>query len=302
MPIVLSYNDVEALGSLAYNAGALPAKADRGQQTAALMAQIDAERNRTALGLQQISAQERQAQADRQAHQTIANQQQQYRYDALAADERQNAAQLDAAMAEAGLRSEQGMMDFALRGQRDKALHQMTMERIEREAQLGKHTGKQPATIGPGGLPTHDFAEQEVQENGHLIPFRAGESVSAENAGRTRQRAMDTATDLSSLPTPQLEAYIKGKPNDQWAPYVRAVIQARRAVSGGQIGNNSAMPEGGRVPGGGRSGAATPAGPTGYAGGPGRGFGDPRLTGLSDQQLLMIANDPDLLAKLLTGQ
>lgn len=299
MPIVLSYNDVNALGSLAYNAGNLYGRAGRAQQEAQLLAQIDAQRNQAAVGLQSISAQERQAALDRQQRADLATLDQQFRYDQLAAQDRARQQQTAAQLGQAGIRAQAGLEREAIEGatqaQRDKLLHQQALERIEREAQLGKYSRRSsqdtPPSYQPGTMPSKDYAEQEAQEFGHLIPFDTGQAYSADYAARKRDERVKTAQSMSALPTDQLNAFLNERPNDPWAPYIRAVIQARQTLEGGQRGNVGAMPEGRRVPGQQQRGATQ--------GLRGPGYADPRFEGLSDEEIMRLGHNPALLQQLM---
>jgi hypothetical protein len=313
MPIVLSYNDVDALGSLAYKTGGLYGQARRADQNAALLAQIDAQRNQAAINLQEVSARQRDADLERQLRANLAADELQYRYDISAAGERELQTQMSNALAEAQLKSQAGFQEQILtadlKAQEDKRLQEMNLQRIEREAQLGKYDRRREESVIPpsGGLPSKEFVQQEIQEYGHLIPFEAGKSVSAESAARTRDRAMEIATSLSGLPTNQIEAYIQQRPNDPWTPYMRAIVQARMAISGTGSRRPSrpvgAMPEGPRPPGfptdiGSRRSIPGPRGNNAGLSS-GRGLGDPILGQLNDTELQQLAQDPVSLEKFM---
>ncbi len=295
MPIVLSYNDVNALGQLAYQSGSMYGASQRSAQDTALLAQIDASRNATAAQLQGIQANERQTNAALAQRADQATAEQQYRYAALGQQAQQSQAALDAAQSRSEQEQQNIVLRSALQGERDKQLQQATLDRIEREKQLGSTRFKQPtgAAGDSSGLPTKQFAQQEVQDFGALIPFDAGNAVSADQLGRTRDQALKTAESLSSLPTSQLETYLQQRPNDSWSPYLRAVIQARQAISGGGQ-NPGSMAEGKSVPGRSKSQATAPLGG-------GMGFGDPLLQRLSDEDLRRLAENPQLLQQYLGG-
>lgn len=311
MPVVLSYEDVNALGSLAHEAGRGPAFAQRQQFDLGMMSQISAQRDATAAQLQSISAQERQREADRDFAREQAGAQRQFDYDRMLAAEEANRQGLERAMFDANIDSQSRIADQLLKsqltGQRDKQLHLQQLERIEREAALRPQRGgtDRGGQITPGGFPDRDFAEQEVQQFGHLIPFGTGSAVSASAASRGRERGMETAKNLSALPTSELQAYVQSRPSDAWAPYIRSVIQARQTAAGGTAGVSGdssggvgALPEG-SLP----SGAGQPAGAAASLRG-GRSFTgavDPRFSSMSDAQLQQLAENPALLNRLMGG-
>ena len=304
MPIVLSYEDVDALGSLAMNAGEVTGRAAAGRQDAALLQQINAQRDAEATRRMQIEASERQAQQDREFRAQQSQADRQFRYDQLATQADFNQSRLMASQAEALARGQadlQGqMLEHGLRTARDKQLHEQTMERINREAQLGKYSratnGKQPM-VSAGGLPNQQQLDQEMQQFGHLIPMEPG--VSAESAARKRENALQTAQQIGGMATEQIEQLITTRPDSEWNPFFRAVVEARKQVSGERgAGQYSMMAEGGMLP---RQGVPPQPLQSGAIPSQNQGYTTP-LSGLSDQQLMGAAQNPELLRQLIQQQ
>lgn len=319
MPIVLSYTDVEALGSLAFQAGQAPGRA-RAQQQAADRALAASEIN-ARLGLQreQLRAEQQQAQADR----AFRGQQAQLERDfirgrdatAFAREselmDHRNAAALQEAAIQADLRRDlaeqeaagsvaEALLEADLQRQRDERLHAQRLSQIDREAAYGKYdrsrgTGADAGGfLSPQGVPDEDLAKSESQRFGHLIPYGVDRAVSGDQAARERKRASETAVGLAQLPTAQIESYLAQNPDDRWAPYLRAIVESRRATQLGQppVGpRQSVMAEGRRLP-------SSPS--QGFGGAAATGFGDGRLHGLSDADLHMLANNPELLQRFLS--
>lgn len=301
MPIVISYEDVEALGSLAYNTGEVTGRAGQQNRDLALLTSIDQNRDATATRLQQIEASERQRELDRQLQASTAASTQQYRYDALAQQDDFNQARLQAGIAEAQARSQgqltETMLDASLRSARDKQLHEQTLERLEREAQLGKYarSGTPQPGISAGGFPNQRQVDAEIQQFGHLIPFGARDAVTTESAGRSRERAIDTAKNVGAMPTSQIEGMIQERPDDPWNPYLRAVVEARKQSSGETgFGQQSGMAEGRSLP---KQASAA----TGGSFNRGQSMVTP-LSGLTDEQLQAASKNPELLRQLLAQQ
>jgi len=294
MPVVISYEDVEALGTLAFEGAKTGALAQGQMANRALGAQIEQGREATAAQLQGIQSRERIAGQQIQTQQAQFGAQQQLQYDQLAQRDALARAQMEAGMAEAGIRAQadlqQELLGAASQQERDVRLHQQRLTEIERRAQV---SGTAPA-LGAGGVPDKAYAAQEAQQFGNLIPYDTARAVSPESAARTQQRALETAQGLSALPTSQLNNYLQsGGIGQRWAPYVQAIIQAREQVSGGasQMG---AMPNGRSVPGqGGRQ-------PQGLNQGQGLGM-DERFGSLSDAELQQLGENPAMLNRFLSG-
>ncbi len=118
-----------------------------------------------------------------------------------------------------------------------------------------------------------------------------GAAVSGGDANRRRETAMGQAEGFSQLPTQQLRRYVQERPNDVWAPYIRAIIQARGSVS-----STGANPEGAPAT------TTRPQTNTGAFGtathNPNNGYG---LSNLTTAELNALANDPQLMQQWMAG-
>lgn len=290
MPIVLSYNDVNALGNLALQSGRLTGQADTNRQNLNLLAGIEANRNATAADLQRISASERQAEADRSLRRELAGAEQQYRYDTLAADQAAQRYAYDSRLAQEDVRGQYDLAQELLNAQtqatRDQTLHTQRLQQIEHQAAV-RGSG---AALSADGTPTREWAQQEVTDYGHLIPFRGAEAASVASAARDREDKASTAAELSALPTGQLEQMIQSRPSDPWGPYMRAIVQARRQVHGGGVpGAMGAQGDGRPVPSGRRPGIQG-----------GGTFQSTPFSDLSDADLDALATNPALFQQYLS--
>lgn len=300
MPIVLSYEDVEGLGSLAFE-GAKAGALGQGQfQNRALTSQIEADRDRTATQLQAISSRERQLELDRQFSGQQADLDRQLQVGLAGQQMDLSRAQMEAGIVEADIRAQadlqQELLGDVSQQERDRRLHGQRLTEIEHRAQF---KGQEAAVgLGADGVPNKKFSQQEAQQFGNLIPYGTERAVSGGQAARSQERGLKTAQGLSSLPTSQLQGYIQsGNIDQQWEPYVRAVVQARQAISGGGV-PTGVMPTGASVP-----GQRVGAGAAQQSLTQGQGLGlDQRFQALGDAELNQIANDPVLLNRFLGGQ
>ena len=289
MPIVISYQDVDALGTMAFEGARTGAAAQGRLQNRALGAQIEQSRDRTATQLQQISAREREAAASRQFTGQQNELDRQYQYDALAQENALYDAKFKAGLAEAEIKAQADLQSDLLGGisqkKRDERLHQQRLEQIDRTAAGRARTGGQ---LGPGGVPDKKYATQEAQQFGGLIPYNAQQGGHPSLVAESTERTLDTAQGLSMLPTDQLESY---QSSDRvpagWKPYVEAVLQSRNAIGGGAP--QGAMPEGGGVPGQRSASLAS-------------GQGLANFEGLGDAEFNEIANDPVKAAEFFRRQ
>lgn len=293
MPIVLDYNSVEALGSLAVQAG----EASRDRFNQQLLQRYDAQRNQTAAQLQGIEADERQAGLNRQfqANQAamdrqftatqqqreIAAEQQRYNQQAqLSALDRE--ARMQRAMLDAGLDAQQGQIDH----QRDLQLmdrrHQQRLREQAARAAYGADGG------GGGDVSFEDRAEAELQAFSDLIPIETSDTGLAQQDQETQY---EKARSLSMLPDARLHELLQNNPEGSWARYIQGVLQQREG----------AAPRGNGAAAGRRRRAATPARRGGLAD-QGEGYGSTGLENLAPQDLERLANNPEMLQRYLDQQ
>lgn len=264
MPIVISYTDVEALGTLAHRAGYDQAYAQGIRQNRA-----EDYRNR-ALD-QQGDIQRENLEARRQVSQFTEEGRNRRHDEALSAAEygRQQRLQeqLFAMQGRAGLEEQRQENREGLEDRRQAG----RLERIAVEVGYGKYSekSKSAATLDRGGLPSLEYAKDEVSKYHHLIPegrVAGSAAFTAERFGQTIQEARD----ISRLPTDEIRRILDARPNDKLAPYMAAILSAR----GGMQGLSSPVPSADQG--------------LGYDQGLGVGQGlapDPILGGLSDQEL-----------------
>jgi len=302
MPVVMSYQDIGALAQLSELAGYQQfAQAD--QNRAAMLV---ANRQQQDTQRMALETQRQQADADRRLQAQLFNREQQqedqqfsqslgYRYDALAQDQgqfnQQLAAQQYGQQLQAQTRIASDLLGYGQQQTRDQQLHDYRMQEIDRRGQYSQQTrAADGGFITPQGVPDKDYATREVQRFGQLIPYNVGSAVSGGDAQRRREQASEQALGFSQLPTAQLQEYIKKRPSDPWAPYLRAVVQARASVEGGQQGRG-AIPEGG----------FGQQQPTQQMPGALRG-GSYGLDQLDDAELMELANNPELMQRYFSGQ
>lgn len=315
MPIVIKWDNIEALGSLAVQAGTGIGQIQNRQLNEQMLARMD----QADIARQQLTVQQQQGAFNRQQEALLQAQRIGSQRD-LQTQELQTQGQFrlqeQALQNQGGLQRQtlqdqgdiqQQLIGSVLQGARDKQLHAYEMEKIQREAQLGRFQNNraQHAGLSAQGVPTQQYAESEANDFGNMIPYNVGNAINGEFAGDKQASAHKTALSLSSLPTDQLEKFVTQKPKDPWAPYVSAVVQARKKITGGAHGDTSAQPEGRKMP---RQRSApsgdlgqAPLGQAGSAAGAGTVV-DPRLAGLTDDQLLQLAANPQLISQILGGQ
>ncbi|MCC7407395.1 MAG: hypothetical protein IT442_04945 [Phycisphaeraceae bacterium] len=290
MPIVLSYNDVSALGKLAYAAGYAPANAQASLERSRLNTQMLAQMDQQDLAEQQLLAQERQAVQDRQQKSALANLNATLEREAMAAQERRFNTQIAAQQED-----RQSQQTFTLA--RDEAQRQAELQQVEaqKKAAVEVATSKATAQYGvptttPGGLPTKQQVEAEVQSYGGLIPFPAS-SGSVVGAARGQEDLAKIAQGISSLPTGQVQNLLKAQPKSPWAPYLQAILRGRgqAQTAPGSVGGSSVPSAGGAASAGGQALSQ------------GTGYGDVRakLKGLSNDELQRLAQDPQAFAELM---
>lgn len=274
MPIVLSYGDVQALGTLAYQAGYQPGRAQaaaiRSQQNNAMLAQMD----KMDLAVQQQKQDNANAQLDRQNQLAIAQLQAQVNSARIASSEKSDKAQLAAAVAD-----REDKQAFSLTQAADE--HKRELETIAWK-QAVEDTSKKGGSAALG-IPDKKKVGEEMQQFGHLIPFQADQGVTPAGAARMRDDAMKVAESLTSLPNSEIAKVLAAQPNSPWKPYLQAIIQSRGGAAAAQP-------------------AATGAEPTAKdrALSKGQGLGEAgRLEALSDQELIQMASDPALLQTFL---
>lgn len=240
MPIVLSYNDINLLGQLAYQTGTLQGKAQAAQQRAANSARITA-------AVLNADAQRDAAAADMIASQTradIARQQSIDQTNALQAQLGFRTDQANAAASQrAGLQQQDFEQDsarqqqqFDLNAQRDERRHQQDLDEIEARRQAGQW--ERPASSRQARTPAQR-AGDEVEQFGDLIPKPAA-GVSIEQTLQLTEKQAATAKQFSTMSTSQLKALRDAHPQDQWAGYLDAVIQSRQNVAGGGVAGQPA--------------------------------------------------------------
>ncbi len=271
MPIVISYTDVAALGTLAHRAGYDQAYAQGIRQN-----RVEDYRG------QQLDIQRENMEARRQVSQFTEEGRNRRHDEALSAAEygRQQRLQeqLFAMQGRVGLEEQRqgnraGLEDQRQvhRGDLEERRQSGRLEKIVVEASYGKYGrgSKSAATLDRGGLPSLEYAKDEVSKYHHLIPEGRVAGSAAFTAGRFGETIQE-ARDISRLPTDEIRRILDARPDDKLAPYMAAILAAR----GGMQGLSAPVP--GADPG------------LGYNDGLGGGMGlapDPILGGLSDQEL-----------------
>lgn len=292
MPIVISHGDVAALGALAQAAGYNPAYAQasarRSELNTAMLAQMD----QRDLQQQQLLAQERQANLDRQQKGALANLNATLDREQMAAQDDRFGRQLEAQKAE-----REDTQTFTLA--RDEQQRQAQLQEIEarKQAELEIQSQKQGSRYGTSpGLPNEKQVDAELEAFGNLIPFGAATSSSPMGAARAREDTVKTAKSLTGLPTGQLQAFIQAQPKSPWVPYLQAILKNRGVEPAGAVGTPGAP---GSTP---KPSGAAAGQPTAAGGGLGAGQGyatDPRLQALTNEQLMELARNPDALRRML---
>jgi len=220
MPIVVSYTDLEALGSLAHSAGLMSGRNDRqarDAQNALAQRQMRNEEHRSVReGVQQQQMHSRELEVRR------------------AADEQR----LMVEMAQIGARSQEAAAGREASFQRqqmgqdrlDARQSQVHQDRVEIEQMRGQRPSAsragQPPAFNTSGGQTPAYAREEVRKHADALPFNH-DSFRAETAAGRRGDVNDTAESLSSMSTRQLKQYIQSRPNDPYAPFVQRVLSDR---------------------------------------------------------------------------
>ena len=273
MPIVLSYTDVEALGSLAKQSGY-----DRGfvQGQQARHARED---RRDLLGQQQEIAKS-QAE-DRWAATRYTEYKKDQRFQAeLDDDDRKRQQDVDDQMFD--LQGDFAMEGFKQRGERERdvGLEANRRERIRLEASLGKYKrkGDEVPTLEAGGMPTAEYAKDELERFRHLAPSTKAVGTPT-RAAKQQHKSNAGLLQITGLPTDQLEAIRRAKPDHPLADFMEAVIQDRRARHGAASPMNAETDVGAAFLGEGR----------GLGSGPGTAP-DPILGGMTLQQIYDFAD------------
>lgn len=313
MPIVLSYNDVNALGTLAQGAG----EAERGRFEQQLLQRYDTSRDATAANLQGIEARERQAAYDRQfrgqqsalerAFTTRRDQQQ------LAAQERRSQRQAEQTAYEQDMRMRRALLDAGLDQQQDAVGYQRDMDLMDRRHQQRlQEIAARAAYRGSGGtsggrdaagdpIDVEKRAEAEANQFSNLIPFNA--RATTRTTANQVPDLMEQAKHLAMLPNAQLREMLQNAPNDEWARYIQKILQNRQqAESGDPIANSGGPARARRRSGltrGATPGATSRGGGGGVAGERGQGFGSTGLEDLSDEQLMQFSQNPQRLQRYL---
>ena len=285
MPVVLRYDAVQQLGSLAFQAGYQPGYATgrfQGRQLAEREAgRLDA-RDAEIRRLQENA---RQFNETTRLRRDLATQQLQTQQ-AVAQQRTESTERIAGARGEAELAAAE--RERVVQSQRDRMLQQQQLERIEHEARLGKYarrtTGKAPPAPPGQGLPTSDYIDQELQQYAHLLPYRAGGAPTAGAAARDAEKQHATGKSLLNMPNAQIADYVEKRPDDPYTPILRAALEGRRAAAGQVQG--AVQPQ---VP-----GAPTPTGNQGPLGtGPGLGQSDAQLGQLNISDLDAFAGSMD---------
>lgn len=323
MPVVMSYQAVNQLGALAKQSGSALGRAEAQSQRLGLAMDRQAQMDQTALGLQELEQQQRQfqqglafdrqqAQADRAMEQQQWQQEMNLAQQQARADIQEAQIDRDARLRQQQLEHQQRMRQEQLRG-----LYDLQEQRIRQQGEADPY-GRGPAGAQVG-MPSEDFAQSEMQQFGHLLPWQQN-LTHANAAAGNRERVIKQAQALSQLPTSELKRLIDQGQAGEYQPYLRAVVQARQKLGDGQrAGPVGAMPEGGSAPSGGQAGGPQP-GPqqprqpqqpqrpdrggqqaTGGLSGGGEGYGN-RIQQLSDEELRAIANNPEAARRFMQQQ
>lgn len=304
MPVVLSYNDIGALGALAYESG--NAAYRQGQQ--ARTDQLAMQRRDQDTQRMQIEAQRQQSERDRQLQAQLAGRemsqsQQQfdarlgYQYDALAADQQALAARLAESRESALINAQGRLANTMMSAQQRAALSAQQHQQELAEIEAGGTRAADGQAISPAGMPSKQRMNTEIRQYGNLIPWDTAEAINSRDAARRQEESREAAEAYLSQPTDQLKQIIQQKPQSKWSPFLRAVIQSREALQGsGQ--QRRAMPEG-------------PAGPGAFQGVPPEGGSNlgggqrsarNRFNDLSQAELDALASDPELLQRYYNGE
>ncbi len=263
MPIVLSYTDVAALGSLAHQAGYDQAYAKGIRQN-----RVEDFRDRTLD--QQGAIHEANVEA-REATSRFAVESRNVRHmESLDAAEHARQVRLQEQIF--GLQGRAGLEEQRQehRVEMEDQTQQNRLERIDVEAMHGKYkrSSKAEPTLDPGGLPTRAYAQDEVSKWHDLIPQRPSVGRAAHSAGVIGD-TYNAARDISQLPTDEIQRILDLRPDDKMAPYMTAILADRRSVQGAAYPSN-AEPNLGGGTGLGSGGGVAP---------------DPIYSGLSDEEL-----------------
>lgn len=276
MPIVVSYDDVEAMGALAAAAGAGFGRAAATDRDLAFNADQQRLRSQQHLAALQMRHDAEQAQLDRQFRADLAGGE-------MAQRERLTQAELAGALERDRLGVQRDQYEHGQTLDRDQLRHQQRLEQIATAAALKPKKagdGGEP-DVTPGGTPSKKYSASLVQRFGHLVPLNV-------RPGQDRAEAIDAAQKeaaaLAGLPTEQLQEFARANPDDPWAPYIQAVAAARPT---GGTGVSPVSDPG--VPWRPASGGALTSG---------QGLGDP-LRGLTDEQLRQLAENPEQLRGLV---
>lgn len=306
MPIVVNYTDLEALGTLATQAGRAQGQA----QAAAMDQQAELQR-------QQMQAQERAAMRSNAVDRYGIDQQRAAGVDELRARQLEQERRIGAEMQELATRGEQSQAELARkqafereeaetearrRRDREMEVNQLRQQgaydraamtsgtRIEtariaadaRMATAGMRGGNAENLFRMGGAQSSKYAEGEALKLAHMLPVPTNRS--AAGMSMAGERAIEYAQNLSRLPTTQLMSWAEENVNDPYYPYVSAVIADRQRMRGQM---RRAQRQGiGSVGGAGGGGEVAPQSPGnrslfsgGGAGGPvsstGNGYGEP---------------------------
>ena len=266
MPIVISYTDVKGLGTLAHQAGYDQAFAQGVRQNRVEDFRERSLEQRDDIHRDQLNARAQAVQFNEEGR------------------NRRHMESLNAAEHARQLRLQEQIFNMqgraGLEEQRQEhrleVEHQTQdnrLERIDVEARHGKYkrSSKAEPTLDPGGLPSLAYAQEEVNKWHHMIPQRrpvGTAGISAERYGDT----VSEATQISKLPTDEIQRILDMRPDDKLAPYMTAILADRRSVQGAAYPSN-AEPDMGGGTGLGSGGGLAP---------------DPFYGGLSDEELFNV--------------
>ena len=220
MPIVLSYEDIDALGTLSVQAG----KAQTGYsvQFGPTADQVQAQQQ----AQQAADFRERQLESQQAAQAASLEQRR---------TEAQNLEDRTAATAEAAQKRFEAEQAARIERERIERLHQNQLEAYKagqmrlREQERG--AGKVgPAAVGPDGTPNLQQAKAWVQQGAQHLPgpsrsYQTGQpQIFVDTFGNTQDQALA----IAQMPTHVLQDYLAQQPNSPMAQFVAFVLKQRQ--------------------------------------------------------------------------
>lgn len=215
MPIVVSYDDIAAMGEAAYAGGySRGAAGSRDRMEERSLQNTLSQREATAAA-QRLRYEQRRDDLDRQLEAQLAAMHQQ-------GDQAEREARLQRAMMEAGLDVQADRQDFRQQLTRDRLRHGYEMQQIDRRAEHDSRRKTNRPTLPEAGAPGDKWVEQAIRKHAGEIPFVQGDATRGQVEARYK-----IAGDLASLPDEQLRAELDSDPKGEWARFIQALLQDR---------------------------------------------------------------------------